>query len=128
MSYELKVGRNTYIITANDRFFDNGACVQLVSQSKEKYTWGRQATPILSKKSAKQLMAMDLVDCKSPYSSEVRFFGISEQQKEPDHYATVDAINASINNIDSIISDAKSDDPEFYQDLMGMFNVDKEVD
>jgi len=30
----IKIGRHTYEITADDIFMDNGACVQLMTQSK----------------------------------------------------------------------------------------------
>ncbi len=55
MSIEIKVGRHTYEITKKDKFMDNGAVVQLLTQSKENLTWGRRADPVLSKKLVKQL-------------------------------------------------------------------------
>jgi len=32
----LKIGRNNYTITKEDKFIDNGSCVMLLTQSKEK--------------------------------------------------------------------------------------------
>lgn len=51
----LKVGRHTYDITEKDLFMDNGACVQLLTQSKETPDWGRIPNPVLSKRAEKEL-------------------------------------------------------------------------
>ena len=51
----LKIGRYEYIITAKDKFMDNGACIQLLTQSKEKSTWGRRPSPVLSKRAIKEI-------------------------------------------------------------------------
>ncbi len=47
---DLKIGRHTYHITEKDKFMDNGNCVSLLTQSKEKMDWGRHPDPYLSKK------------------------------------------------------------------------------
>jgi hypothetical protein len=53
---ELKIGRHIYEITPEDRFMDNGACVMLLTQSKEKQTspWHINS-PRLSKKAIKEI-------------------------------------------------------------------------
>lgn len=52
---KLKIGRNVYEITENDRFMDNGYCVQLMTQSKEISVSGFSPNPVLSKKAIKEL-------------------------------------------------------------------------
>jgi hypothetical protein len=51
----LKVGRHEYKISREDLFMDNGACVQLLSQSREKVRWGKRHAPILSKRAVKEI-------------------------------------------------------------------------
>lgn len=51
--FELKIGRFTYTITAEDIFLDNGSCVQLLSQSKERLSGIHRPTPVLSKAAVK---------------------------------------------------------------------------
>ncbi len=53
----IKIKRHTYEITNKDSFLDNGACVQLITQSKEKANWGHRPNPILSKKTIKELLS-----------------------------------------------------------------------
>jgi hypothetical protein len=55
---DLKIGRFTYNITKGDKFLDNGACVQLLTQSKERVEWGHRQNPILSKKAFKEVLAL----------------------------------------------------------------------
>lgn len=54
----LKIGKHIYDITEKDLFLDNGCCVQLLSQSKEKaQKWDRERPrPIVNKKVIKQIM------------------------------------------------------------------------
>jgi len=52
---KLKIGRHEYEITEKDRFMDNGSCVQLLSQSKGKSSWGKRPSPVLSKKAVKEI-------------------------------------------------------------------------
>lgn len=56
---ELKIGRHTYVITELDRFTDNGSCVQLTTQSKERSHWGFRLDPVLSKRAIKELKVFD---------------------------------------------------------------------
>jgi len=55
----MKIGRYEYKITEGDKFIDNGACVQLVTQSKENSTWGVTPNPVLSKRAIKELKEMN---------------------------------------------------------------------
>lgn len=70
----LKIGRHTYDINENDLFMDNGSCVQLKSQSKEKSSWGHQPNPVLSKKAVKEISAYPRKDIPNRYSSKVSTF------------------------------------------------------
>ncbi len=73
----LKIGRNSYEITANDQFMDNGLCVQLLSQSKEKSVWGKRAHPLLSKKAIKTIDGYDRIQHDHGYNKEtVQVFGL----------------------------------------------------
>jgi len=51
----LKIKRNEYTITEKDRFLDNGVCVQLLTQSKERGTWGGKPYPVLSKRAVAEI-------------------------------------------------------------------------
>lgn len=53
---EIKIGRNTYTITVEDRFMDNGYCTQLISQPLIQ----GKASPRLSKKAIKELKKVGL--------------------------------------------------------------------
>lgn len=50
---KLKIGRNSYDITGDDIFSDNGECVFLLTQSKTRSDRGEPIQPILSKKAVK---------------------------------------------------------------------------
>ncbi len=68
-SIELKVGKNTYDITKDDLFIDNGACVQLLTQSNEKREWGHHPNPVLSKRAIKELSKYKKIQKKHHYDS-----------------------------------------------------------
>lgn len=55
MEFKLKIGRNTYDISSDDRFMDNGSCVQLLTQSKERSGFGFKAHPVLSKRAVAEI-------------------------------------------------------------------------
>lgn len=57
----LKVGRHSYEITSKDEFMDNGACVQLLTQSKEVTSWGCRPRPTLSKRAIKGISKFERV-------------------------------------------------------------------
>lgn len=67
---ELKIGRNVYTITEKDVFMDNGACVQLLTQSKEKSVWGRKTTPVLPKRAIKEISKYERVQHKHNYKQQ----------------------------------------------------------
>ena len=74
---DLKIGRNVYQITKEDRFMDNGCCVQLITQSKERSSWGHMPNPVLSKKAVKELSKVGQVEHdNSRYTTEVRIFSL----------------------------------------------------
>ncbi len=52
---KLKIKRNEYEISEDDEFMDNGACVQLLTQSQEKSYWGHSPSPKLSKRAIKEI-------------------------------------------------------------------------
>ncbi len=74
----LKIGRNEYEITSNDEFMDNGSCVQLLTQSKERCNWGRQPNPVLSKKAISEINKFEKVQREHSYSSKVKLFSLSD--------------------------------------------------
>lgn len=80
MEFELKIGRHKYTITEKDRFLDNGSCVQLLTQSKEKVSWGRRATPVLSRRAVKEIAAYSRVSY--PYDAIVKcqYFGLTNDK------------------------------------------------
>lgn len=74
----LKIGRNKYDITENDKFLDNGACIQLLTQNKNKPgAWGRRPVPVLSKMAEKELKAFLRIQRKHNYGASVEVFSIS---------------------------------------------------
>lgn len=72
----IKVGRHEYKITAKDRFMDNGACVQLLTQSKENRDWGRRATPILSREAIRLIGKFERVHVPHNYGSSVEVYSL----------------------------------------------------
>ena len=77
----LKTRRHEYDITANDVFMDNGACVQLLSQSKEKSTWGKRPAPILSKMAVQQINKFRRVTREHGYGQFVQVFSLGVEEK-----------------------------------------------
>lgn len=73
---ELKIGRHTYKITEEDRFMDNGSCVQLLTQSKEKANWMTRPAPALSKILAKRLAKLKRKVYKHNYGSNVIVYSL----------------------------------------------------
>jgi hypothetical protein len=62
-SIKIKIGKHEYDITEADRFLDNGACTQLMTQSKEKkhrYDTERPL-PKLSATLIKKINGMELI-------------------------------------------------------------------
>lgn len=73
----LKIGRNEYAITKDDSFMDNGSCVQLLTQSKEPISWGRQPHPVLSKIATKEIKAFPRMQNEHSYGDKVQVFSLS---------------------------------------------------
>lgn len=73
---DLKIGRHKYVITENDSFMDNGACVQLLTQSEENSSWGHRPNPVLSKKAIKEISVFKRVDKDHGYSTSVQVFSL----------------------------------------------------
>ncbi len=79
---KLKIGRYEYEIDERDKFLDNGACVQLLTQSKEVDSWGRpRAFPKLSKALAKKISKYNKIDREHGYSEGCRVFSIIDDGK-----------------------------------------------
>ena len=76
MLLNLKIGRNIYEITEADRFLDNGACIQLITQSKERVSWGHQQQPTLSKRAAREIDAFKRVYFSHHYGDGCKLFSL----------------------------------------------------
>ena len=73
---KIKVGRHDYEISSSDEFMDNGACVQLLTQSKEKSDWGKRPSPVLSKRAIKEISAFNSVQKDHNYGTNVQVFSL----------------------------------------------------
>ena len=71
---ELKVKRNTYTITTEDVFMDNGHYVQLLSQSKEHSGYGQYYRPVLSKRAIKEIGSFLRIQQAYTHGSTVQVF------------------------------------------------------
>ena len=80
-SITLKIGRHEYQITTADQFLDNGACVQLRSQSNEKICWGKRDNPTLSKRAIKEIAAYNRIELQHQYPNYCQLFSL-EIEKE----------------------------------------------
>jgi len=78
MLLNLKIGRNNYEITEEDRFIDNGTCVYLTTQSKEKLVCGRRSTPKLSKRALKEIGEFQKVYLTHYYGDICKLFSLRE--------------------------------------------------
>jgi hypothetical protein len=72
----IKVKRWEYEITESDKFMDNGACVQLLTQSKQRDSWSRRITPKLSKQAIKQISRFERIPHEHPNSVGVQVFSL----------------------------------------------------
>jgi hypothetical protein len=79
---ELKIGRHTYVITDNDMFMDNTACIQLLTQSKETGIGSGRPNPVLSKRAIKELAGIEKVRHEHDYGSRVTIFSIKMKALE----------------------------------------------
>ena len=74
----LKIGRHTYQITDKDQFLDNESCVQLMTQSKETMSYGTRATPVLSKRTVKEISGFERVQHKHSYGNTCELFSLKD--------------------------------------------------
>jgi hypothetical protein len=73
---ELKLGRHIYVITNNDMFMDNTACIQLLTQSKETGIGSGRPHPVLSQRAIKELAGFKKTNHEHNYGSRVTMFSI----------------------------------------------------
>jgi len=73
----IKIGRHEYKITEADRFMDNGACVQLLTQSKENAMYGQRHTPVLSKRAVAEISKFTHNPIPHGYSNDIKIFSLS---------------------------------------------------
>jgi len=66
---KLKIGRDEYEITCSDIFMDNGACVQLITQSKEQSGWKDSSALVLSQKAIKLINKYDRLPQENNYGN-----------------------------------------------------------
>ena len=72
----LKIKRHNYEIDEQDEFMDNGACVQLLTQSKERGEWGRTPNPILSKRAIKEISVYERLQRSHNYTTDIQVFSL----------------------------------------------------
>lgn len=80
----LKIGRHEYSITEADRFMDNGACVQLLTQSKQFGDWDWM-TPRLSKRAIKDIDRFERVYHLHKRGDYVKVFSLLDTKKKDEH-------------------------------------------
>lgn len=71
---KLKIKRHEYKISRDDTFMDNGACIQLLSQSKEPSAWGKRPDPVLSKRAIGEISKFKRIDINHRYGKGVQVF------------------------------------------------------
>ncbi len=74
---ELKIGKHKYKITSNDEFMDNGACIQLISQSKELTSCGHCPHPVLPKAAVKAINKFKRNQLQHGYGDTVEIFTLT---------------------------------------------------
>jgi hypothetical protein len=78
----LKIGRQVYDITEDDKFLDNGACIQIITKRGPFDTW-RHTTPILTKKAMREIGAFARVNHPHKYSSGCTVFSLQNIGIDP---------------------------------------------
>jgi len=73
--FKIKVGRREYEITPDDRFMDNGACVQLISQKGPFERWHHKNI-VLSKREIKKLDKLGRIEHPHKYGSWISIFSV----------------------------------------------------
>tara|TARA_R110000796_G_scaffold252500_1_gene387182 strand:+ start:24996 stop:25241 length:246 start_codon:yes stop_codon:yes gene_type:complete len=74
MSFNLKIKTHTYEISEEDQFMDNSACVQLLTQSKERILHCSRPHPVLNKRNIKEISEYKRIDVDHSYGSGVQIF------------------------------------------------------
>jgi len=78
----IKVKRWEYEITEADKFMDNGACVQLLTQSKQRGSWARKITSKLSKQAIKQISRFKRIPHEHPNAVGAQVFSLESSQDQ----------------------------------------------
>ncbi len=52
---ELKIGRKTFCFNEQDKFMDNGSCIQCLTHIGVYSGWGRYANLVITKKAVKEI-------------------------------------------------------------------------
>ena len=73
---DLRIGRHIYTITNKDIFFDNGACVRLMTQSKRTDEWGPNIEPTLSKAAIKKISKFKHIQKRHRYGNDCKVFSL----------------------------------------------------
>lgn len=76
--FVIKIGRNEYEITPDDRFMDNGACVQLITQKGPFKKWNYESL-ILPKREINRLEKMGRIEHSHRYGSNISIFSVKEE-------------------------------------------------
>ena len=76
----LKIGRHTYDITTDDRFMDNGSCMQLLTQSMEKLDWGHRPSPTPSIKAQRLINSFEKTNVEYRHGGLVAEFSIAVKE------------------------------------------------
>lgn len=71
----IKVGRQEYSITSEDRFLDNGACIQLITQKGHFREW-RYKNIVLPKREIKRLAKLKRIERPHKYGQGVSVFSV----------------------------------------------------
>ena len=77
---KLKLGRHEYQISGDDIFMDNGACIQLLTQSKLPGWFDSRPNPKLTKGAIKQISRYPQVDIENKEG--IRIFRLLLQEVE----------------------------------------------
>lgn len=74
----LKLGRRVFDITENDKFMDNGSCVQIITRKVPSGTWWTTC-PKLSKKAIKEISTFEQISHPHQYSRGVKVFSLKNK-------------------------------------------------
>jgi hypothetical protein len=77
----LKIGRQVYDITEADRFLDNGACIQILTQ-RGKYANWHYTTPMMTKKAIREISEFARVNHPHKYGECCTVFSLQNGHNE----------------------------------------------